>query len=145
VRIVDVEETLRRVPLFGHLQPKEIKSLAKWTTTRHFPAGQDIVQEGEIGLGLYCIQSGLVRVTRRGGNENQELRLMGPGESFGELALLGDQPRSATCSTIEPTTVVMLDKSQFRAELRAHAEMALDIIPVLVQWLREAEDRAAAG
>lgn len=140
---MDVEQTLQSVPLFRQLQPKQIKALARWTTTRHWPAGQAIVGEGQMGVGLYCIQSGSVRVTQQEPGGEREIRIMGPGESFGELSLLGDQPRSATITAIEPTTAVMLDKSQFLAEMHTHPEIALDILPVMVGWLREAEARGA--
>jgi CRP-like cAMP-binding protein len=68
---------------------------------------------------------------------------MGPGESFGELALLDNKPRSATVTAVEPTTVLILDKVQFLAELRTYPEIALALIPVLVEWLRDADRQRA--
>jgi len=140
---VDEEETLRRVPLFEGLQPKQLKSLARWTTTRTYQPGQVVVNEGQIGMGLYCIQSGLVKITKRSANEEREIRSMGAGESFGEISLLDDKPRSATVTAIEPTTAVLLDKSQFKAELKTYPEIALSILPVLVGWLRDADAKIA--
>ena len=141
---VDAEETLRSVSLFRNLEPKHIKALARWSTTRTYQPGQVIVNEGQTGLGLYMIQSGKVRVTVRGAQGDQrELREMGPNESFGEIALLDDQPRSATVTAVEPTTCVLLDKAQFIAEIRTHPEMALAILPIVVQWLREANTTVA--
>ncbi len=140
---MDEEETLRRVPLFEGLQPKQLKSLARWTTTRTYQPGQVVVNEGQIGMGLYCIQSGLVKITKRSANEEREIRSMGAGESFGEISLLDDKPRSATVTAIEPTTAVLLDKSQFKAELKTYPEIALSILPVLVGWLRDADAKIA--
>ena len=136
---MDVEETLRKVPLFQGFQPKQIKSLAKWTTTRTYEPGQEIVREGQTGLGLYCIQSGQVRVTHNTPHGPREIRIMGPGESFGELSLLDNNPRSATVTAIDRTTAVLLDKSQFLAEIRTYPEMTLSMLPVLVRWIREAD------
>lgn len=141
--VVDTEETLSKVPLFRGLQPKQLKTLARWTATRTYQPGQVIVREGQIGLGLYCIQSGRVKVTKSGAGDERELRQMGPGESFGEISLLDDQPRSATITAIEPTTAVLLDKAQFLAELRTYPEIALEILPVLTEWLRAADARVA--
>jgi len=140
---VDEEETLRRVPLFEGLQPKQLKSLARWTTTRTYQPGQVVVNEGQIGMGLYCIQSGSVKITKRSANEEREIRSMGAGESFGEISLLDDKPRSATVTAVEPTTAVLLDKSQFIAELKTYPEIALSILPVLVGWLRDADAKIA--
>jgi CRP-like cAMP-binding protein len=134
---------LRQVPLFSELQKKQLRSLAKWTTSRSFQPGQVIVEEGQAGIGLYCIESGRVKVTQKTASGERELREMGPGESFGELALLDNRPRAATITAIEPTTCIMLDKGQFLAELRTYPEIGLALIPVLVQWLRDAERRAA--
>jgi len=136
---MDVEETLEKVPLFRELKAKQLKSLVKWTTTRNFSSGQTIMQDGDSGVGLYCIQSGHVRVTKG----DREIRTMGPGESFGELSLLDDAPRSATVTAIEPTTAVLLDEMQFLAELHTYPEIALGILPALVQWLREADLKIA--
>jgi CRP-like cAMP-binding protein len=136
---VDVEETLRRVPLFQELQPKQIRSLARWTTTRTYSPDQVIVSEGQSGLGLYMIQDGLVKVTKHSAHGEREIRTMGPGESFGEISLLDDKPRSATVTAVEPTTTILLDKSQFIAELRTYPEIALAILPTVVGWLREAD------
>lgn len=138
-------DTLRAVPLFEGIPEKHLKSLARWTTTRRWNAGETIVAEGQTGLGLYCIQSGVVKVTKASPHGEQELRTMRTGESFGELALIDDKPRSATVTAVEPTTAVLLDKSQFLAELRTHPEMALPVLQTIAGWLREADARAAVG
>lgn len=138
---MDAQEALQRVPLFERMKPKELKALARWTKTRTFEPGQVIVAEGQMGVGLYCIESGAVKVSRHGSENEVALREMGPGETFGELSLLDDQPRSATVTATKPTTVVLLDKSQFLAELRTHPEIALAILPTLVDRLREADAR----
>jgi len=102
-----------------------------------------IVSEGQTGLGLYCIESGRVKVTKQSVHGDREIRDMGPGESFGEISLLDDKPRSATVTAVEPTTAVLLDKSQFIAELRTYPEIALAILPIIVGWLRDADAKIA--
>ena len=140
---MDAVETLRSVPLFRGFHDKQLKSLARWAATRSYQAGQTIVSEGQTGLGLYVIQAGRVKVTKHGAQGEREIRQMGPGESFGEISLLDDRPRSATITAVEPTTCVLLDKSQFIAEIRTYPDMALEILPVVVGWLREADTRIA--
>lgn len=140
---MEAEETLSSVPLFREFQPKQLKSLAKWTSTRNYEPGQVIVREGDMGLGLYCIQSGTVKVTQNTPSGPREIRTMSAGESFGELALLDSMPRSSTVTAVDWTTTILLDKAQFLAELRTYPEIALNILPVLVQWLREADRRIA--
>lgn len=138
---MDTEQTLRNVPLFKNLQPKYVKQLAKWTTTRTYEPGQALVVQGQMGMGLYCLQSGRVQVTQDGPNGPRTLRTMGSGDVLGELSLIGDQPRSATVTAEERTTAVLLDKAQFLAEMKSHPEIALEILPILVRRLAEAEAR----
>jgi CRP-like cAMP-binding protein len=140
---VNVEDSLQNVSLFRGLKPKQVKSLAKWTTVRNFQPGQVIVSEGQAGVGLYCIQSGRVRVTQHTVHGEREVRTMGAGESFGELSLLDDSPRAATVTAVEPTTAALLDKTQFLSELRTHPEIALEMLPVLTRWVREADRKIA--
>ena len=109
-----------------------------------YQPGQVVVSQGQTGLGLYLIQSGKVRVTQRTAQGGErEIREMGPGEAFGELSLLSNNPRAATVTAEEPTTAVLLDKAQFLAEMRTHPEIAVAILPTLVQWLQEAESKIA--
>lgn len=140
---MDAEQTLRNVPLFAELQPKQVRQLAKWATTRNYQPDQVIVAEGQAGLGLYCIQSGKVKVTQKTNTGEREIREMGPGESFGELALLDNAPRAATVTAVEPTSCVLLDKAQFLAEIRTYPEIALALLPVLTGWVREADQQIA--
>jgi CRP/FNR family transcriptional regulator, cyclic AMP receptor protein len=140
---VDAEQTLRAVPLFQNVNPKHVKALAKWTATRTFEPGKVIVAEGQIGMGLYCIQSGKVKVSLNTAKGPHDIRTMGPGETFGELSLLDSEPRSATVTAVEETTVVMLDKPQFLAQSRTHPELLWAIIPILARWLRESDKKVA--
>lgn len=136
---MDAEQTLRSVPLFRGLQQKHLKSLAKGTTQRSYGPDQVILTEGQTGYGLYIIESGRVKVTQQTDSGTRDIRIMGPGESFGELSLLDDRPRSATITALEPTTALLLDKWQFIGEMKSHPEIAMEVLPTVVSWLRDAE------
>ncbi|PZS05524.1 MAG: transcriptional regulator [Chloroflexi bacterium] len=136
---VDTEQTLKTVPLFQGLRSRNLKSLARGTTARTYQPDQVIVSEGQVGYGLYIIQSGQVKVTQEGSTGSREIRRMGPGETFGEMSLLDDQPRSATVTAVEPTTALLLDKWQFVSEMKAHPEITAAMLPTLVGWLRSVE------
>ncbi|MGH2449231.1 MAG: cyclic nucleotide-binding domain-containing protein [Chloroflexota bacterium] len=136
---MDAEQTLQHVTLFKNLTPKLLKSLARWAATRTFQPGQEIVKQGQQGVGLYCIQSGQVKVTQQTSSGSREIRTMGAGQCFGELSLLDDAPRTATITALETTTTVSLDKMHFLAELKTYPEIALDMLPILTGWLRDAD------
>ena len=80
------------MPLFSGLGEKERERLAGSFTERTFPAGHEIAVQGKEGVGFFVIESGEVSVSRGG----EEIRKLGPGDYFGEMALIDQGPRSAT-------------------------------------------------
>src|SRR5918999_837119 len=83
---------LREVSLFAKLSDKDLKRLANSLNERSFSAGHEITAEGAEGIGFFLIESGEVSVSRGG----EQIRKLGPGDYFGEMALIDQQPRSAT-------------------------------------------------
>ena len=139
---METEELLARVDLFRSLNKKHIAQLARLATTQHYAPDQAIVRQGDTGLGLYIIVSGNVEVRHETpGQAPTVLNTLGPGQFFGEMALLDDYPRSATVVAREQTTCLTLTKWHFLAELESHPEMALPLLPMLSRRLRAAQDR----
>ncbi len=118
--------------------------LGKMVRPRQYKDGETIVQQGEGGVGLYVIQLGEVEVTQRQGNHEARLRTMGPGECFGEIALLTDHPRTATVRAVQPTACWVMSAWEFRSALQESPEMAVRMLKTVAQRLIEAEDRAAS-
>jgi CRP/FNR family cyclic AMP-dependent transcriptional regulator len=133
-----LDELLAHVSLFERLDGRAVKSLAKLLKTQEYPAGHCIVAEGQLGLGLYIVVEGRCDVLRGG----RLLQTLGPGDFFGETALLDDLPRTADVKTTTPTTCATLAKWEFLGELESHPEMALPLLPMLSRRLRVAEARA---
>jgi CRP/FNR family transcriptional regulator, cyclic AMP receptor protein len=85
-------ELLKRVPLFADLEDGELQEIAGSMKQRTFAPGQEIAVEGERGVGFFVIEDGQARVTVHG----DEVRRLGPGDYFGEVALIAQTPRTAT-------------------------------------------------
>jgi CRP-like cAMP-binding protein len=132
------EELLGSVSLFSRLDRRAIKSLARLVKERAYAAGEFIVREGQTGLGLYLIATGAAEVVQG----TRVLRTLGVGDFFGEMALLDDLPRTADVRAVTDTTCMTLLKWEFLGELESHPEMALPMLPILSQRVREAEQRA---
>ncbi len=133
-----VDDLLAHVSMFERLDGRAIKSLARLLKTQEYPAGRNIVAEGQLGLGLYIVLEGTCEVLRAG----RLLQTLGPGDFFGETALLDDLPRTADVKATTPTVCATLAKWEFLGELEAHPEMALPLLPMLSRRLRAAEARA---
>jgi MFS family permease len=106
---------LRRVPLLAPLPESLLERLAREATPAHVPAGAPIVREGEIGDRFYVIRSGTVSILGR---------TFGPGDGFGEIALLRDVPRTATASAVTDVELVALEREPFVAAVTGHAPSA---------------------
>ena len=100
-----------------------------------FEAGQAIVTEGETGDAAYVILDGHCQASRVVAGKKQTLRLMGPGEMFGETAVLTGAPRSATVTALMDTTVAVVDALYLQEEMERTSFMALAIRTVASTFL----------
>jgi CRP-like cAMP-binding protein len=124
--------------LFTNLSLKEQRRLAQSATTRWYPAGATIIREGDTSMALYVIVSGRVAVEiRSDGKAPQPIREIGPYGFFGELGLIDDRPRSASVIAVVPTECALLTIS----DIRHNPRIALGLLPVLAQRVREASAR----
>jgi CRP/FNR family transcriptional regulator, cyclic AMP receptor protein len=134
-------EILRKVPLFDGLSDKELTAVANAVKERRFDTGDTVVGEGEGGVGFFVIADGSARVEARG----QRRATLGPGASFGEVALL-DEGGRRTASVIaeSPLRLFGLTAWQFTPLLEQHPEIAVKVAKMLARRLRETEERLAA-
>ncbi len=130
-------DLLEKVPIFRDLPKGSMNRLEKLANTRSYQAGQEIVKEGDEGVGFFLISDGKVEVTRKG----VSLATLGQGSFFGETALLDHHRRSATVRAIEPTSCITLLRSDFIAELRANPDMAIAMLQMMSRRLRELDEK----
>lgn len=119
-----VPEFIASNPLFYSLNPAVIESIAEKFQVRTFPPDGLIVEEGQMGDSFYLIRVGHVRVIKMDGDEELVLSELGPGEGFGEMALLIDQPRSATVKAIGDVEALVLMRDDFTSLMRRIPELA---------------------
>jgi CRP/FNR family transcriptional regulator, cyclic AMP receptor protein len=125
--------------LFRDLTPEELGRLEKAAHQRHYDAGATILREGQGGIAFFVITSGKVSVSRADSDGKQhEIRTIGPGGAFGEMALFSDRPRAATITAVESTDCLALHRLEFLDELRRHPEVALRLLNSLAIRLDEA-------
>ncbi len=110
-------ELLRAMPMFAPLSPPVLEGLASQLVHIQAPAGETIVSQGDVGDRFYVVASGEVAVSVDG----QQLATQGPGDHFGEIALLRDVPRTATVTAKTETELFALERDDFVAAVTGHA------------------------
>jgi CRP/FNR family cyclic AMP-dependent transcriptional regulator len=128
---------LRNVPFFAALSDQELEALAESLERRTFGKGMIIFHKDSPGHTMYIIESGKVRIfiLSESGQEIS-VNIYGPGDTFGELALLDGLPRSAGAVAVERTVTLTLHRDDFLRHLEIYPRMAPSIIEVLSTRLR---------
>jgi len=138
---MDKEQALSKVGLFERLNPKFIKGIAGICTERTFKPAEYLMKQGEDGIGLIIILSGKVRIEKTNASgASVELAENGPGDIMGEMTVFDGAPRSASVVAESETTCLVLASWEFNAFLKAHPEVALELLPIVVKRFRETND-----
>lgn len=138
-------EFLRRVPMFQELDDHTLREIGNAAVEQRWDAGQEIVRQGDTGVGMFIVRSGKVEIVQERphhAGKPEKVRELGPGDVFGEMALLDEFPRSATVKAVEPTTCLGITRWHFRGILESHPAIALKLLPILTKRLRAAEAHA---
>jgi CRP-like cAMP-binding protein len=130
-------ELIRGVPLFAEADQKFLDRLAGEFIERTYAPGETIAEEGESGRTFVVIESGEVTVTVHG----QEVGKLGPGDAFGEMALIDKAARSATVKADTEVHGYQLPVWSFRPVVESHPEMAWALLESLAGRVRTAESR----
>lgn len=146
---IDKAAMLRQVPLFAGLPEETIDQLARVARVSSYPEGDEILEEGaeideEAGDGMYLLINGTVEVRKDStdGTDGHLLARLGPGEFFGEMALLDDQPRSASVFAKTDVLCLGLNRWDFLRHLRSNPETAIKMLAVLSRRLRRQNEAA---
>jgi CRP/FNR family transcriptional regulator len=135
-------ELLRSVPLFAGLEEGELERFSQVAVPRSFPAGTRVFHEGDSSDACYIVSEGSFRVTREHSDGRAiTLATLGPGEIFGELAMLDGDTRSASAESITDGTLLALPANDVRSLLGRNPEIALKLVAGLVRRLRAANMR----
>ena len=124
----DKADALGRAPLFGNLSRGELVELAKRTEDLEVGEGKVLAREGDLGSEFFVVVDGEVSVTKDG----RELRRLGPGDFFGEIALIWDSPRrTATVTAATPLRFFVLTRQAFRSLIDRHPDIESRVLEAL--------------
>ena len=120
-------ELLKRVPLFSDLDRKELERIAVSMKERTFGAGDTVTAEGSSGVGFFVIESGNAKVTVGG----EDRRRLGPGDYFGEVALLNESARTATIAAESDLKCYGLTSWEFRPLVETQPSIAWKLLQAM--------------
>lgn len=128
---------LRRSVIFEHLEDEELDRIGEVARARHAAAGETLLRQGDPGRQVLFVLTGRVEVEMRS-PQGRSVRVnsMGPGEIFGELAVIDGGARSATVTAIEPSELLSIDQAEFLPLLVQHPALTLQILGAVVSRLR---------
>lgn len=140
-----VADTLRGVPLFRELADDELGRVAGVARERTYPRNSMILFEDDPGDALYVVVGGQVKVVLIGEDGREViLSVLGPGDFFGEMSLIDDEPRSANVIAMEDARLLVLRREDFHHALEEHPRIAIGLLRALSRRLRGADDKIGA-
>lgn len=136
---------LDRIPLFAALTPEAVATLEQHSAVRNFRKNTVVIQKGDESSTLYAVVEGRLKVSIAD-NEGKEviLNTLGPGDHFGELAILGEGPRTATVITLEDSRLLTMSRSAFLDCLAKHPDIALALIRHLADRVAQLTEQVAS-
>ncbi len=132
-------DLIKRVPIFSDMESKEAEQIARSFKERTFGPGDVVTEEGKGGVGFFVIESGTAKVFVRGA----ERATLGPGDYFGEMALIDDGARTATIRAETELRCYGLTSWEFRPLVESNASIAWKLLKTLAARLRAADQRAS--
>ena len=140
----DLADTVRSVPLFSGLSREDVAKILGKLEEKSFSTGETIFSQGDHGDAFYLIQSGAVQVVLEGAR-SEGIVVLGPLDWFGEMALLSDEPRSATILTVQDTTVWRLSRDDWDELIERHPTWLLHFCSSLSKSLARLDQRYSKG
>ncbi|MBM3226063.1 MAG: cyclic nucleotide-binding domain-containing protein, partial [Candidatus Tectomicrobia bacterium] len=145
LRLPDLLLFLKRIPLCSSMSLEQLRTVAYYLTERHASAGEVIFREGDASYDLYMIVSGQVDIVQQRGGHVLTLVTLSQGDFFGDMALLGDHPRSAGAVAIAPTRLVTLSPEHFRQVIIEDPAISFEIFRVLSARIRRFDEAMIQG
>ncbi|MCP4024439.1 MAG: cyclic nucleotide-binding domain-containing protein, partial [Desulfobacteraceae bacterium] len=137
ISLADKILLLKEIEIFSSLNPGELAAIASVSTELDYGQDQEVIKQGNVGETVFLVIEGKVAVIKEQ-KEGEELMLdtISNGDSFGEMALLENEPRSATIRTLESSKFLVLHKQEFNETVMEYPRIALQICTVLSRRLR---------
>jgi CRP/FNR family transcriptional regulator, cyclic AMP receptor protein len=136
----EATQLLQNVSIFSGLDPRELETIARTVHERTFAPGETVAEEGQGGVGFFVIREGNAKVEVGG----QEVRTLGPGDHFGEIALASDRVRTATVTAETDLRCLVMTVWDFRSFVQGDPEIAWKLLQHVAGLLSDTQARQGA-
>lgn len=135
-------DALKKSSIFSKLDDRILWHIVALGSEQLFAKGDFLMREGQVGEYCFIIISGQVEIFRTlNQDEKFIIAQLNPGEIIGELAIIDELPRSASVIALTETDTLAISAWDFKAQMQAYPEIALQLLPVLAQRLRQTQDK----
>ena len=135
-------DALKRLWLFSELTDADVDQIRALARVQRYPARQTVVSQGDQSGDLFLVVDGRLRASSCNANGDEVvLSIMGPGDVFGEMALLDGEPRSATVATLDACQLMVIEARAFHALLRQMPTLSASLMKVMARRIRDLTDR----
>ena len=124
-------DLIAKVPLFSHCSKRELEQIASVADEIDLREGKELMREGALGREFFVILEGSAEVTQEG----QTINTLGPGDFFGEIALVSDTPRTATVTATSPVRALVITDRSFKRLLRDSPQIQAKVLSALAERL----------
>jgi CRP-like cAMP-binding protein len=138
---MDPSSALAKVPIFSDLPQARMNELLTACRSQRYEANEAVVMEGDEGFSMFVVLAGQVEVSRLNeAGERVPFHRLGPGDHFGEMALLGGMPRSADVVTVLPSQLLVIERSAFVRSVLTTPELCMRVLAHLCRRIRQSDD-----
>ncbi len=145
VKVFDNIEVLKNIFIFSGFSLEELESMQQAAGEENFKKGQTIFLEGDSPLWIHLLKKGRIKLFKESaGGKETILRIVGAGESFGELVIFDGRPYSYSAKSMEAATILKIPRIRFLEMVRRNPSMSFEIVLELSRQLRDAQDTVQA-
>lgn len=139
--VMEIILGLKRIPLFSSVHGEGLKRLSDVIREKKVSQGETIFSENDLGEDMYLVHSGRVGLYHEVSGTERLIASVGEGGYFGEMALIDEEPRSATARAELDATLLVLNKGDFRMAVQDYPDIAFDVFREFSRRLRRADER----
>jgi CRP-like cAMP-binding protein len=139
--MMDIIISLKQIPLFANVHGEGLKRISDVIREKHISAGELVFAEKDLGEEMYLIHSGKVLIYQELAGKQEPLSVVEPGGYFGEMAIIDEQPRSATARAEEDSILLVLHKDDFRNAVHDYPDIAFAVFKEFSRRVRQADVR----